>query len=103
MASPSDELQRWTFTGDAPQVAELFEGTGLPLDHPMSLAVSLDGRWLASGHLSGAVRLWSLPAGELLDDQGGHAGPVSALAFDHTGDWLVSGDWLGGLRLWRLR
>lgn len=103
VASPSDELQRWTFTGDAPQVAELFEGTGLPLDHPMSLAVSLDGRWLASGHLSGAVRLWSLPAGELLDDQGGHAGPVSALAFDHTGDWLVSGDWLGGLRLWRLR
>ncbi len=64
----------------------------------MSLALSTDGRWLATGAVSGMVRLWDLRAGaptaRTITQHGWRA---SSLAFSGDGRWLLSGASDGGL------
>jgi WD40 repeat protein len=68
-----------------------------------SLAISPDGRLLATGDEGGAVRIWELPGGALratLQAQPLNAW-ISVLAFSPDGKTLVSGD--GDPKLWELR
>ncbi|HZY87109.1 MAG TPA: WD40 repeat domain-containing protein [Gemmataceae bacterium] len=65
------------------------------------LAASPDGGLLASGGADGLVRLWRLPAGELLHTLPGHGSPVNCLVFSPDGRALASGG-EGTVRLWRL-
>lgn len=69
------------------------------------LAVSPDGRWLATGNSDGTAYLWAL--GTELPSAGprrlpGHDGGVTTLTFDRGGRWLVTGDGDGITRLWDL-
>ncbi|HEX5273439.1 MAG TPA: WD40 repeat domain-containing protein [Gemmataceae bacterium] len=57
----------------------------------ISLAVSPDGRLVASGGSDGTVRLWDLAAGKELRMLTGHQGPVLCLAFSPDGRRLISG------------
>jgi WD40 repeat protein len=67
------------------------------------LAISPNGRLLASGGLDDIVRLWSLPDGDSLQTLGGHGlRYVSQLVVSPDGRILVSGSGDGCVRLWRL-
>ena len=68
----------------------------------LSLAITPDGRLLASGSDDQSIRLWRLPDGECLATLRGHRGAVTSLAATPDGNLLVSAsqDWI--IRLWRL-
>ncbi len=67
------------------------------------MAVSNDGRWLASG--SGkdeSIRLWDLTNRKLAATLNAHTGLVSSLAFSPDARRLVSGSWDSTVRVWDL-
>jgi len=51
---------------------------------------SFDGRWLATGHSDGRIRLWDLATGERAKEFVQHADWVFSLAFSPDGRWLGS-------------
>jgi WD40 repeat protein len=66
-----------------------------------SIAVSPDGRRLASGHFRGQVRLWdALSPGTSQADWRGHAGRVTALAFTPDGQTLATGGSDAAIATW---
>jgi hypothetical protein len=66
------------------------------------LAVSPDGKLLASGGADWKVRLWELSSGALLQTFTGHAGAVLCLLFSGDGGVLLSGGEDCTVRLWKL-
>ncbi len=71
----------------------------------VALAVTPDGRWLATGSRDGTARLWDLAAA----DPGaaprvlpGHPGGVTALLIGGGGRWLATAGADGGVRQWDL-
>jgi WD40 repeat protein len=56
-----------------------------------ALAISQDGKLLATGSQSGSVHLWELPGGQEQANFPAHAQSVTALAFDSLSRWLVTG------------
>ncbi len=67
-----------------------------------SVAVSLDGRFVASGSRDNTIRLWSMPDGEPLGVLNGHEGVVLRVAFHPDGRRLASCSADGTVRLWDL-
>lgn len=67
-----------------------------------ALAVSPDGRWLASGSHDQTIRLWDLAARREIRQFLGHRGPVVALAFSPDSQHLASGGYDGTVRFWDL-
>lgn len=65
-----------------------------------ALAVSPDGRWLASGSSSGTVRLWDTVSSSVSDPLTYHGDVVIDLAFSPDGTRLVSGSSDGSLAIW---
>ncbi|MFQ5789329.1 MAG: WD40 repeat domain-containing serine/threonine protein kinase [Acidobacteriota bacterium] len=65
-----------------------------------SLVFSGDGAFLASGHVDGAIHVWSLDTGEELKVRLGHDTSVGAIAFSPDGSQLASGGLDFALKLW---
>jgi WD40 repeat protein len=66
------------------------------------VAISPDGRFVASGARDGTVRISSMPDGKLLAELTGQGGPVSGVAFCRGGAWVASGSTDGRVRVWKL-
>jgi hypothetical protein len=64
------------------------------------VAVSPNGRLLASGSYDRTVRLWRLPSGDALAALHGHGNSVMSVAFSPDGSTLASASFDGTLRLW---
>lgn len=68
----------------------------------LSVAISPDGQWAASGDRNERIYLWNAE-GELVDTLEGHEGDVYSMKFTPDGTKLVSGDLFGKLLLWNLQ
>jgi WD40 repeat protein len=78
---------------------------GTPDTHPISFALSPDGRIAATGHVGDTpegeqnysdpehcvVYLWDVASGQVLRKLRGHTGPVNAVAFSPDGNYVLSG------------
>jgi WD40 repeat protein len=64
------------------------------------VALSGDGRLVASGGWDGIVRLWEAASGRLLATLQGHTGLVYSVALSGDGRLVASGGWDGIVRLW---
>ncbi|KAG9452814.1 hypothetical protein H6P81_005718 [Aristolochia fimbriata] len=68
--------------------------------HVLSLAVSSDGRYLATAGLDRHVHLWDTRTREHIRALPGHKGPISCLAFRHGTSELASGSFDRSINLW---
>ncbi|MHC4400928.1 MAG: M56 family metallopeptidase [Planctomycetota bacterium] len=95
MANSGGTVHLW----DAATGAELCQfATDVPGDGGHTVAISPDGKVIASGTLRGTIRLWNLQTGEVLAVvKHAHSSAVNSLAFLPDGAALVS----GGNRSWR--
>ncbi|MFF3820593.1 WD40 repeat domain-containing protein [Streptomyces bluensis] len=64
------------------------------------MAISPDGRTLATSSDDDTVRLWDVATGEVRPTFTGHTGPVYAVAFGPDGRTLATGSWDKTVRLW---
>jgi WD40 repeat protein len=95
----SGPLSGWDIKRRALQY-RLLGHTGLVV----SLAISRNGRTLASGSFDNSVRLWDLALGRSIGEPlVAHTGPVRGLAFGRTDDVLLSGGNEGDIVRWDLR
>jgi serine/threonine protein kinase len=69
-----------------------------------ALAISPDGKLLASGGIDKIVRLWDLEGGQVRRELTGHKQPgvdtIYTVAFSPDGNLLASGDRQGTIKLW---
>jgi eukaryotic-like serine/threonine-protein kinase len=65
-----------------------------------ALAVSRDGRWIASGSDDGIVRVWTASTGQAVATLRGHDAAVLAVAFSPDSTRLISGGNDSMVRLW---
>lgn len=111
----NDSLHHYLATGagdNSVRVWDVTAGTQQMVLYPTgrigAVAVSPDGRWIATGSIGNDVQIWdAAPVGDANHDPSpvailrGHSAEVSALAFSPSGDLLASGGYAGRLRLWK--
>ena len=62
-------------------------------DTVLSVAISPNNQWLASGSIDRTIRIWHLPSGELAEVITDFSSAVKALAFSPDSARLVGGSW----------
>jgi WD40 repeat protein len=67
-----------------------------------AVAVSPDGKLLASGGNDRVVKLWNMDDGNLVAELAGHERDVYSVRFHPNGQFLLSGDLMGKVHQWEL-
>lgn len=70
--------------------------------HVLALAVSTDGRYMASGGMDRHVHLWDIRTREHIRAFPGHKGPVSCLTFRQGTSELFSGSFDRSVKIWNV-
>jgi WD40 repeat protein len=65
-----------------------------------SIAISADGKYIASGDLDGSVMIWDVSNGDSLLQPAGHTDAIEELTFSPDGQWLVTAGDDAALRIW---
>ncbi|MEZ4863072.1 MAG: BTAD domain-containing putative transcriptional regulator [Caldilineaceae bacterium] len=68
----------------------------------VALALSADGKTIATNGPDASIRLWESATGLLMRTLTGHSETVQALAFSPNGQTLVSGAWDQSVRFWNI-
>jgi eukaryotic-like serine/threonine-protein kinase len=68
-----------------------------------SIAISPDGKMLASGSLDHLVKLWRITDGTLISKLQGHSSGVNSVAYSPDGQMLASVSADGAVKLWRVK
>lgn len=68
-----------------------------------TVAISPDGRTMASAGEDGAIVLSDLGSGLPIKTMLGHAGTINSLAFNKSGSILISGGMDDTVRLWNVK
>ena len=70
----------------------------------LSVAISPDGKTLASSSQNGTIKLWSLAAGKAVPSMAlsGGLGAVQSIGFSPNGEILVSSDRHGNIKFWQV-
>lgn len=94
-------IKLWDFsTGKLPQGAKPFE-TLLGHDQYLTaLALSPDGKYLASGSADLSLRLWVVAEGRVRTMFRGHGRQVNSAAFSPKGEYLASAAGNGEVKIW---
>ncbi|KIK32601.1 hypothetical protein CY34DRAFT_138349 [Suillus luteus UH-Slu-Lm8-n1] len=79
------------------QVGEVWENKHRGV---MKIALSPDGKKVASGSRNGAVKLWSVDTGKVIKTWTGHTDRVISVSWSQDGGRVVSGSDDGTLRVW---
>jgi WD40 repeat protein/mono/diheme cytochrome c family protein len=91
------EVKRWK-TSDG-SLQQSFEGH---LDAAYALAVSPDGKWIATGAYDQKIRLWDTATGKEVALLKGHNGAVNGLSFRPDGKVLASASADRTVKLWSI-
>jgi len=65
-----------------------------------AIAMSPDGRWLASGSQDSTIKIWALTTGNLLRTLYGHNGKINSVAISPDGHWVLSAAGDNTARIW---
>lgn len=71
-------------------------------DGTQTIAVSADGKWLATAAADHSVKLWDLATGQLARALAGHTAAVTSLRFSPDGARLFSGSADKSVRVWQV-
>ena len=83
-----------------PVPLHVFKGNAGPL---WSMAISKDGKTLATGNDDGTVKLWDIAAERVNWTLNAHKAPVWTLALSPNGDYLATGSDDGQAKIWDLK
>jgi len=89
---PAPRIPRW-------QCVQTLSGHG---DRVSAIALSRDGKILASASLDKIIRLWNLKTGKNFGTLSGHTDGITSLALSSDGQLLASGSLDQTIRLWHL-
>ncbi|NEP08594.1 MAG: WD40 repeat domain-containing protein [Okeania sp. SIO4D6] len=67
-----------------------------------AVAISSDGKTLASSSYDGTIKIWNLSNGKLLHTINAHADAIESLAMSPDGKILASGSWDNRIKLWNI-
>jgi WD40 repeat protein len=68
-----------------------------------AIALSPDGKTLASGSYRGIIKIWNLQTAKLLYTLKAHTDAIESLAISPDGNLLASGSWDNRIKLWNLK
>ncbi|MGH4010114.1 MAG: PQQ-binding-like beta-propeller repeat protein [Pseudonocardiaceae bacterium] len=102
-SSSVPELWHWGDDGKSERLQKYAPPPLPTFGYLVSLAISPDGKTVASGDDRGTIHLWDATTGALRTDREfpGTGQPADSVAFDPTGQLLAATD-NSGVRLWRL-
>jgi WD40 repeat protein len=66
------------------------------------MALSSNGKTVASGHYGGKVKLWNVETRKVIAKWEGHSTVVGALCWSGDGKQVLSGSWDGTARVWNV-
>ncbi|KIK44104.1 hypothetical protein CY34DRAFT_35311, partial [Suillus luteus UH-Slu-Lm8-n1] len=81
------------------QVGEKWEDEDYGVE---TIALSPDGKKVASGSFNGAVKLWNINTGKVIKTWTGHSKEVRAVSWSPDGGRVVSGSYDGTFRVWNV-